>query len=488
MPPIEEITATPGGRSPLVSEADLEKIHAGTLEVLEEAGVVVMHAGGLDLLEAAGASVERETQIARIPAQVVEGCLAAAPSGFIMGSRDGAHDLRLGEGKLLSRNGGGPGHVQDLRSGQVRDALLSDVGDYARLVDGLPGMNICAPIYPQDVSPAVRDLAALLALFANTSKHINMRLLQVSSLPYVMEMAEIVGDSAEALRGRPPLTVLESPVAPLRIPDVLVETLLACGKRGIPVEICSMPIAGATGPVTLAGALLMSNVEMIASVVLSQLANPGAPLIFTPRIMIMDLRSGYAMTGSVENALLAAAGAQLARRKYNLPVNVHGPYTDCVTSDAQAGIENAYFTLLPALAGADILTGAGHLEGGLFVSYTQLMIDSEIIAVVRRLLEGLIVDDVSLGVDAVCRSLHSANLLTDPHTIANMRKIRHDQPTLIRRLSRQAWEKQGGFTMKDRAADMAARLLASHQPAPLGAPVLKELNRVYAAAQKAAGL
>jgi len=463
----------------LLEQKSLHQIHHSTLEALQNTGVSVMHADALDLLEQAGANIDRRNQVAKMPADLVESCLKTTPGSFVMAARNPAHDCHIGaSGQIFFRNGGGPGHVQDMHSGAVRDALLSDVGDYARLIDAIPAIHIAAPIYAQDIPPNIRDLTVLATMFANTSKHINMRLLQLRSLPYVLRMAEIVAGSRESLHARPILTLLESPIAPLRLPDVLVETLLACGTYGIPVELCSMPITGATGPITLAGSLLMSNIEMVASIVISQLANPGARLVFTPRIMIMDMRNGRAITGSIENALLAAAGVQLARQQYNLPINVHGPYTDSLTSDAQAGIENTYFTLLPALSGADILTGAGHLEGGLFVSYTQLMIDSEIIGVVQRALQGFNVDENSLALPAIHRSMSDNNLLIDPHTLANLRQINVYNPTLMSRTPRQVWEEQGAPTMRHRAHAKASEVLSRHEPIPLDPAIEKELQSV----------
>jgi len=476
----------PGYR--ILNDEAINKIHDSTLDILKNTGVTVIHEKGMNLLEEAGGKVDRKTQIVKIPASLVERCLKTTPSSFVMAGRDYNNDLNIGmNGKIYSRNGGGPAHVEDLDTGMVRDALLEDVGDYARLVDAIDNIDIAAPIYAQDITPIVRDLSVLATMFANTSKHINMRQLQLSSLPYVLKMAEIVAGSRENLKARPVITMLESPIAPLRIPDVLVETLLECGAYGIPVEICSMPIAGATGPITLAGSLLISNVEMVASIVISQLVNPGAPLVFTPRIMILDMRTAHALTGSIENAMLAAAGVQLAREKYQIPVNVHGPYTDSLISDAQAGIENTYFTFLPALGGANILTGAGHLEGGLFVSYTQLMIDSEITGILQRALQGFDVDTNSLGVDAIHRSISSINLLTDPHTIANLRKTNSFKPKLLNRTPRQLWVDQGSLSMKDRAREMAKRVLTGHEPIPLDHETEKELNSLIKQATKELG-
>lgn len=469
----------------LLSDDDISEIHASTLEVLETTGVTIMHQAGIDLLEEAGCMVNQNNQNVKFPGKLVEQCLLSTPNTFVLAGREEENDLEIGKhGKFFNRNGGGPGHIQDLDTGLVRDATLADVRDYARLVDAVPVINIAAPIYAQDVDPQVRDLTVLANMFASTTKHINMRLLQLDSLPYVLEMAEVIAGSRDNLSTRPVITLLESPIAPLRLPDVLVETLLSCSEFGIPVELCSMPIAGATGPVTLAGSLLMSNVEMIASVVISQLANPGAPLIFTPRIMIMDMRNGHAMTGSIENAMLAAAGAQLARSKYSIPVNVHGPYSDSLTSDAQSGIENTYFSLLPVLSGANILTGAGHLEGGLFVSFPQLMIDSEIASIVRRVADGFEVNADTLGVEAIKRSLENNNVLIDPHTRTNLRKINRYQPVLISRATREMAQDPVSQTMQDRAIIMVRDILANHNPLPLDPILEKELQTIIQHASK----
>lgn len=463
----------------ILSSEDVDRLHRSTIEVLEEIGVTVMHPKGLDLLTSVGAHIDASSQRVRIPAYIVEKALASARSSFTMAGRSPENDLKIDmNGELFSRNGGGPGHIEDLETGEVREARLSDVRDHARLVNALDNIQIVAPIYAQDTHPETRDIRVLAALFESTSKHINMRLLHQHSLKYIMKMAEIVAGSKENLRARPVITMLESPIAPLMLPGVLVETLLVCGEYGIPVEICSMPIAGATGPITLSGSLLMSNVEMIASVVISQLANPGAPLLFTPRIMVMDMTSGHALTGSIENALLAVAGVQLAREAYQIPVNMHGPYTDSVVSDAQAGIENTYFTLLPAMAGANILTGAGHLEGGLFVSFAQLMIDSEITGILLRALKKFPVDEDTLGIDAIARSVIENNLLIDDHTIKHLRDRAIYQPKLLVRESRSTWIEKGAKSMQQRAREMAKDLLSSCETIPLDSTIKKSLIEV----------
>lgn len=450
----------------ILSENEIQVIHKATLRVFEEVGIEVMHESGCEMWESWGARWDKKSGRIFIPASLVEQALRSVPDTILCAGREEKNELLIGDGHIYGRNGGGPGQITDMETGELRNATAGDAADYARLVDALSNTHIAAPVYEQDSAPEIRDLQTLVWMFKNTSKHINIRLLKPTSLPYFMSMAEIVAGSKSALKEKPVITMLESPIAPLKHPDVLVDTILACGEYGIPLEICSMPIAGATGPFTLAGSLLMSNIEMLAAVVFGQLARPGMPMIFAPRIMVMDMATGFALTGSMENALLVTAGSQLAKDAYHMPVNMHGPYTDSPLNDFQAGVENTYFSLMPAMAGADILTGAGHLQGGLVVNFTQLVLDDEMVGMVNRAMEGMIVDEESLGFEAIAASIETDNLLMHPHTLKHMRSNRY-RSKLLTRSARATWEAEGSKSMRDRAVAKAKNLLENHQPLPL---------------------
>jgi len=466
----------------ILSEEAIAHIHQTTLRVFSEIGLQVMSERGCRLWADWGARWDEKTGRVYIPEQLVSKALESAPSQILCGARAPENSFTIGDGTVHGRNGGGPGQITDLESGELRNATRQDTADYARLVDALKNTHIAAPLYEQESVPHVRDLSTLLCILQNTGKHINFRLLEPGSLPYFIRMAELMAGGKQALKAAPPITLLESPIAPLKHPDVLVDAVLACGEAGIPIEICSMPIAGATGPITLAGSLLMSNVEMLAAVVFGQLAHPGMPMIFAPRIMVMDMASGYALTGSMENALLVTAGAQLAKEAYHMPVNMHGPYTDSLLNDCQAGVENTYFSLLPALAGADILTGAGHLQGGLVVNFTQLVLDDEIVGTVNRAIEGLTVDEETLGFEAVAASIETDNLLMHPHTMRHLRADRY-RPQLMTRMARATWEEKGSQSMRDRAVEKVRHILNNHTPPPLAEDVQSGMQAILQEAE-----
>jgi len=470
----------------ILSADQLEALHNETLQVFDEVGLEVMDEKARKMWEDWGARIDSVSHRVYIPSQLVDQALKSVKSSIVCGAREQKNFITIGDGNVYGRNGGGPGQLTDTNTGALRDACGDDCEDYARLVDALENLHIAAPLYEQESNPETRDINTLYRMFKNTSKHINIRLLNPDSLPYFIRMAEIVAGSPEELRKSPVITMLESPIAPLKHPDVLTETILHCGKAGIPIEICSMPIAGATGPITLAGSLLMSNVEMLGAVVFGQLANPGAPMIFAPRIMVMDLASGYALTGSVENALLVTAGAQLAKEYYQMPVNMHGPYTDSMMSDCQAGIENTYFSFLPALAGADILTGSGHLQGGLIVNFSQLVIDNDIMGMVTRAIESLDVNDETLAYEAVKDSINDDNLLMHPHTLRHMRD-NMSRPPLVTRESRENWIGKGSLSMGEKAKDKVNAILKDHEPLPLMPDVDTALQKIITEAEKNIG-
>jgi trimethylamine--corrinoid protein Co-methyltransferase len=468
----------------ILTDQEIQKIHETSLDLLERQGIRIKHDGCRSLLAEHGAKIHYQSDLVQIPADLVIQAVEKTPRQFVLGSRDGQHDLTLSvEGKMTSRNGGGPGHLLDMHTNKVREVTTQDLKEFTCIVDALEHIHYAAPVYAQDTPQMTRDLHSLATVIENTTKHVNMRVLDPRSLPYVIRIAEAVAGGKEALRKKPVISMLESPIAPLIIPDVLVETLDICGEYGIPVELCSMPNLGVTGPVTLAGSLMLSNAEMLAAITISQLMHPGAPLQMSPRLVMMDMRKGKTLIATVELALLSVAGIQLAREAYQIPVNMHGPLTDSPINDIQSAIERTYFTFLSAYAGATVLAGAGHVEQNLIVSIPQLIMDEEIYGMVFRAMDGFAVDEETLGVEAIGRSLVASNFLTDEHTLRNMRLERY-LPGLMWRESRVAWEEAGSKDMTTRAIEKADHILSSHTPKPLEADKAQQIAEIIREAEQ----
>lgn len=451
----------------ILSKEGMESIHKASIDVLEKIGITVQHDGGLKMLAEAGARIDWDTRRAYIPEALVEKCLKTVPAQFVFGGRTPERDLQVGHGLLpVTRNGGGSDLTLDLDTDEQRPLFEKDLVDYIRLMDALENIDFIAPIYARDFPDHNRDIKVLATMWANTDKHVHMRAYSKKSLELLLEMAIVIAGSKEALKQRPVLSLLEAPISPLIFLDITVDALFLCGEYGIPLELCCMPIAGGTGPITLAGNAMLANTEFLAGVVISQLAHPGAPLEYAPRCMIMDMKTTVGLTGSIEGAMMAAAGAQLAREKYNFPVSLHGPWTDSVLPDEQSNLERTNFAFLSGLAGTNVFSGAGMIEQGKTFSHLALAADDEIHAMIKLVLSGMDTDDEHLAVDALQRVGPGGNFLIDDLTLKYFKNERFF-PKLMLRESRSTWESKGGFSFRERARQRVKHLLATHQPNPL---------------------
>ncbi len=460
-----------------LSDDQVEETHQRSLGILEETGIQVEHEGGLEALEKAGAKVDHQARRARIPRDLVARCLETVPDRFTLAARNPEKDCPLKPGgRPYSRNGGGADFTIDLETGEFRPLMLADVRSYFKLMDALDGISFIAPVFGQDMPVVGRDILMMREALANTDKPIHLRAFTGETLRHMFEMAAVVAGSKQQLKERPLVSLLEAPISPLRFVDVTVDALWLCGEYGIPLDVCVMPIAGGTGPMTMAGNLQLLNTEFLGGVVISQLAHPGAPLQYAARPMAMEMRTGFSLAGSVELGIMAAAGAQMAHY-YNVPVSLHGPWSDSMTHDGQSILERTYMTLMAALAGANVLVGAGMMQQSLVISHEQLVIDSEINQIAFRAVEGFPTDEDRWAVDAIARVGPGGNFVADPHTLQFLRGERY-VPSLLCRDSRETWEAGGSSTLVERAREKAVAILHEHEPNPLSDDVSKALNEL----------
>ena len=459
-----------------LSKNQVEMIHEGSLDLLEKTGIEVDHEAGLKVLAEAGAKVDFQEKRVRIPPSLVVRCLETVPDRFTLAARNPERDCPLVPGGTpFSRNGGGADFTIDLHTGEFRPMLSADMSSYFKLMDALDGISFIAPVFGHDMPVIGRDILMLREAFANTDKPIHLRAFSGETLKYMFEMAVIVAGSKEALKERPIVSLLEAPISPLKFLDVTVDALWLCGEYGIPLDVCVMPIAGGTGPMTMAGNVQLLNTEFLAGVVISQLAHPGAPLQYAPRPMAMDMRTGFSLAGSVELGMMAAAGAQMAHF-YNVPVSLHGPWTDSMTHDGQSTFERMYMTIMAALAGANVLVGAGMMQQSLVISHEQLIIDDEINRTAFRAVQGFEIDEERLGANVISKVGPGGNFVAEEHTLKYLRGERY-VPSLLYRDSREAWEASGSKTFVARAKDRALSILEEHQPNPLPEDISKELDK-----------
>jgi trimethylamine--corrinoid protein Co-methyltransferase len=452
-----------------LTDSETEAIHQATLRILWEVGVVLTHPEGREHLAGAGAMVHGDR--VRIPSDLVEWAIAQCPRQVTLRGR-GGQCVTLGDGSLSWHNVGGARDVYDPRTGRRRPATVQDVRDSARLLDALDGVTAVTPFFtPQDVPGPLTSLAMYRHTLSCTTKPVHGPGVQTAEeVRQIARMASVVGPPEEML------TLGISPVSPLFFPDDVVGAILETARLGIPLGPLPCPIAGATAPLSLAGALAQQNAEVLASLVLAQLARPGLPVFYCGRLAMMEPRSGISVWGGVELGMASAATVQIGHR-YGLPVNVYGFSTNSHTLDIQSGYERALNAAIPALAGADELSGIGEMAAGVMGSYAQMVCDNEIARSVRRLLRGFAVDEDALAVEVVAAVMEgSRNFLGQRHTVRYLRAGEILMSRLAERRPWEEWERTGREGLAERAQAEAERILAEHEVPPLDPEQERELD------------
>ncbi len=455
----------------VLTDTDVGEIHQATLRILGEVGIVLDQAEACEILVGSGASI-RGDRILLTP-DLVERALAQCPRRVSVQGR-GGQTVILGDGNLHWHNVGGARDVYDPSTGQRRSATLEDVRNSARLLDALDSTTSLTPFFtPQDIAGPLMSLAMYRHTLPHTTKPVQGPGVQTArEVQLAVRMAEVIGPPAEVL------TLSVSPISPLIFSSDLVGAILETARVGIPFAPLPCPTAGATAPLSLAGALAQQNAEVLASVVLAQSVNPGLPIIYCGRLAMMEPRTGVSVWGGVELGLVSAATVQLGHR-YGLPVNVYGFSTNAHTLGIQNGYERALNAAIPALAGADELSGIGEMAAGVMGSYAQMVCDDEIAASVLRLRRGFAVDQEALAVDVIASVMDgSRNFLAETHTV---RYLRGGELLLTRLAERRTWDEWGQAGregMAERAQAKAEHLLAKHEVPPLSEVQERELDKI----------
>ncbi|MEM2889715.1 MAG: trimethylamine methyltransferase family protein [Candidatus Bathyarchaeia archaeon] len=465
-----------------LTKKQIEEIHRSSLKILERVGVLIHQTEFLKFLDDNGMYVDFERKRAKIPSSLVEECIKKTPRNITLYAREQKHDIKLGDGKIYAHPVGGAINVIDLESGNVRPSTRYDVENLTRMVDYLPNIHSQTMIvYPCDVPEHLRDIYAIEAIIKNTSKNFDATPYNDKNYEYIIKMLEVIMDEEE-LRKRPPATCSVSPTSPLQFSADVTKIMTRATKYNLPVAVLPCPLSGATSPVTLAGTLVQQNAEILAGIVIIQLLSSGNPVIYSPRCIPLDMSTGQACDG-IESAIMSVCCVQLARY-YGLPSDVYGLDTDSKVLDEQAAFERALNALLPALAGADTLSGAGCIESGITVSYEQIIIDDEILSMIFRAIKGVDFDEEKLAVDLIMKvACESTNFLQQRHTLQHFRS-EYFLPRLASRFPRSRWEKMGGKSIVEVAREKVKKILAEHKPPHLDENIKNKLEETVKTAAK----
>ena len=464
----------------LLSADELESIHTGSLRVLSEIGMDFLDADAREVLRAAGASVAPDSQRVRFDPAMVDELIRTAPATFTLHARNPDRDVQMGGDWVAFGTVGSPPNVADLDRGR-RIGNRVDYQNLLRLGQSLNAVHFLSgyPVEPVDLHHGVRHLWASYDALTLMDKAVHCYSLGRQRNIDVLEMVRIARGVDQATIDREPsvFTVVNSS-SPLRLDAPRLQGIMEFAAHNQVVCITPFTLAGAMAPVTLAGALAEQNAEALAGMVLTQAVNPGAPVIYGGFTSNVDMQSGAPAFGTPESVKSQLASGQLARR-YRIPWRSSNATASNVV-DAQAAYESEMAVWGAIMGGVNLLyQGAGWLEGGLTASFEKLVIDAEILQMMSEVLQPLVVDEASLGFDAIADVGPGGHFFGTAHTLERYETAFY-RPLVSDWRNFETWESDGARTATQRANTIWKRLLAEAPPSTLDPAVIEAVDAFVA--------
>jgi len=467
----------------VMSTDQIEAIHQASLRVLAEIGIEVMHEESRGRLKAAGAEVDEATQRVRFDPALVEEKIKTIPAGFKMRARNPVYDVEVGGSQMIFAATGGPAFAHDIDRGR-RPGNYADMCDYIRLVHSL---NVIhqeggCPVEPTDLPAETRHLDFYQAALTLTDKTWQCWALGRYRVEDALNMIEIAyGLTRDEMAQRPvTLTVINSN-SPLRLDIPMGEALTAMSAAGQPIALTPFTLSGAMSPITLAGALTQQNAEALAMMTLTQIVRPGAPVLYGGFTSNVDMRTGSPAFGTPEYSKAAIASGQLARR-YRVPFRSSNvTASNCV--DVQAAYESGMSLWSTIMGGVNLIEhAAGWLEGGLTASFEKLVVDAEMLQMMREFLRPIAVDADELAVEAIGEVGPGGHFFGVGHTLARFEHAFYE-PMLSDWRNFENWSDSGAKTGTERANAIWKDLLRNYQQ-PAMDPAIQEALADYVARRK----
>lgn len=467
----------------ILTEDQIREIHCATLELLETTGVRVMDQKGIQVLKDAGCRIKGDN-IVQIPNWLVEECIRSAPPRITIYNRKGDEAMRLEGNKVHFGLGTDLLKTYDLETGELRSSRLQDVADAARIADYFEEIDFIASFaHPQDVPTNLSYIESFRAEVENSIKPIFFTAAGPEDLAVIIEMAAAVSGGEDELNEKPFLIHYSEPTSPLSHSSGAVRKLLFCAERGIPVNYTPGMLSGASGPVTLAGAITVANAEALSGVVLHQLRAKGAPIISGFGVATLDMLTAAPVYACPEYRLALSACTDLYHY-YGIPMWGTAGVSDAHCLDQQAGMEAAISLLMAALDGANLVHDVGYLGQGLIGSPASIVMSAEIISYVKRIIRGFDIGPDWIGMDVIRQMGPGGNFLTADQTIERHLQ-EHWRPMFANRASLEKWISKGRKTYGEIVIEKAIQILKNHRAEPLPEGVRKAIDAIRKRAETA---
>lgn len=470
----------------LLDRALIDRIVGEAFELIMSPGVRVQSDEARQLLLEAGASIDGE--VARIPEAVARRALSTVPHEFWLHNRAGEASVHYGGDDVHFDPGSSGVQVLDPDTLEHRPSRADDLVRLIKVAEMLPQLAAqSTAVVCDDVPKSIGDLYRLFLVLVYSNKPIVTGAFNARTTQVMIDLLAADSGSRDSLKNKPRAVFDVCPSPPLNWSGFASQSLIDLARAGVPAEIVSMPLAGATAPVTLIGAITQHAAECLSGMTIHQLAGPGSPIVWGGAPAIFDMRSGATPMGAIETAMIDAAYAQVGK-SFGFPTHCYLAASDGKLVDAQAGLESGVTAIVGALAGVNMISGAGMLDFLICQSAEKLVIDAEAIAMAQRLLRGIGTPTETLATAMFAQTGLKGEFLKLKETRRLFPGEQFLPSKVIHRGSVRAWQEAGGLDAFGRARARVNELLAAYQRPTIDAAAERELFAIMRREARAAGL
>jgi trimethylamine---corrinoid protein Co-methyltransferase len=460
-----EANCNSGGLYKPLTDGQVKTIHRAALAILKDTGLSYESDQKelIGRLKSAGATIDEKTKCIKFGENLLTEALSSAPEKVVLYSRNGEHDLKLFDDRVYFGTGGTTTTILDIKTGENRPSMLNDIYQIARLTDQLKNIDtFIRPCTPMDTLVDDYDVNIVYAGLKGTQKHFMMGIFDENKFENVIDIAAMVAGGLKQLQEKPFISFYTSfSISPLQQTYTPTKILIDAVEKRLPISISGVPMAGSTGPITIAGNLTLMHAEVVAGIAISQLICPGAPVLYGGFGARADMQTAGFLVGAIECGMMNAAVHQLA--KYiKVPNCSSCGLSESKLPDSQASWESAMLILTAAMGGSNLIrhAGGGVLESGMSLSLEQIVMNDEMIGMARRLLSGIVVDNEHIGLDLIKEIGPGGTFLTADHTIKHMRTEYFYGNGVTNRSQRERWLNDGAKNAVTRAKEIAERILS----------------------------
>jgi len=465
----------------VLSDDQIEEIKRAAFEVMAKVGFNVLHEGARNMFKKAGCPVNGEN--VKVPEHLVVACLQTAPKGWTIYDREGRRAMEVEGRKSYYGTSTASPRTKDALSGEIHPTRVADIAIGARVADALENIDWVMPMGSvQDVPPTVADLHEFEAVVSSTTKPIVFLGYTPRGVELAFEMAAEVAGGLANLQQRPYVVFYPEPISPLVWPADVVDRLFVAADLDLPQIQGPTVQFGATGPVTLAGAVVQGTAEALMCMVMAQLRNPGCPFGLGCNFSVFDMAAGLLSMASPEMSLALAAQAEVAQ-SFGLPTWGLAGSTDSKMIDAQAGIESTFSILAQGLAGLNLIHDVGYIDNGMACSTAQLVLGNESIGMAKRFIRGIEVNRETLAREIIENVGPGGHYLDQDHTYKHFRSELW-RPSLLARSAYDEWQNQGAKDMATRIQEKLGEIIENHRAPALPDKTLAALSKIKKQGEK----